>query len=316
MALFSYYQYLRSNVILVACTAMWLLWAFYSNPCATIEDTEDSAGMVKIVRLTTEKRDHYQIFFFQFDSLRQPAANGVTFTNNSVTIATHGSPNNLHYLPGLVERWTGPISVAVISNPAEFQMTLSFIHRLAECYPDISRRVRFQLAQPIHTSSNITVPSFFNRSIAISCRNIHESLQVQFNSTKNFAQTSLPFPNNFLRNLARSDAMTNYILSVDMDVLPSVGLYSQTAKFLKRLGGLKNLKKTALVLPIFESEEKGRDIPQAKRDLIVAIPQGAVRDYHILDCPKCHSPTNSSRWLAEVEVTIHTVGSIYMYALV
>lgn len=51
----------------------------------------------------------------------------------SVTYATQGDYKFLELLPNLVERWKGPISVAVFATGADFQVTIDSIAYLRNC---------------------------------------------------------------------------------------------------------------------------------------------------------------------------------------
>lgn len=58
----------------------------------------------------------------------------------SITYATHGDYSFLSNLPVLIERWQGPISVALYAPGFDFQVTLDSIAYLRTCEIDLIRK--------------------------------------------------------------------------------------------------------------------------------------------------------------------------------
>lgn len=236
-----------------------------------------------------DTRGSYQIYHSvsdETDNNRLP--------KDSVTMVTHCSPHNMHYLPALVERWRGPISLAVFTSSEDFQATLSVIHSFSSCFTDIQNHVQFHLVLPMDTVDRIRSLNL-TRRINIPCKNLNSHIKTHI-KTKNYALQGIPYPNNLLRNVGQLAARTNFVLTVDIDLLPSSVLFSQTLQFLKYESLTQSYKMTAYVLPVFELED-GKPVPKDKPEIVDAIRDGTVRQFYTEICYRCHSPTDYESWI-------------------
>lgn len=256
----------------------------------------------KAQRLSTPKINGKHLTYFRMDTsgsyqVYHSVLDGTTTKpppRDSVTIVTHCSSHNLHYLPALVERWKGPISVAVFSSVDDFHVSFSAIHSFIECFPDILSYVQFHLVLPMDRMERIRSLNFTLRT-EVPCNHLTGYLQ-QHLKTKNYALSEIPYPNNLLRNVARLGAKTNFILTVDVDILPNPGLYTKMLHFFNERNSDENLRQTAFVLPVFEVEES-KFIPENKDQLTAAISSGTVRQFYVEACFRCQSPTDYNYWL-------------------
>ena len=57
-----------------------------------------------------------------------------------VTLATQCSANHLHHVVMQIERWTGPISVAVFAPDEQASFATDAILSMGECWPEIKER--------------------------------------------------------------------------------------------------------------------------------------------------------------------------------
>ncbi|KAJ8032975.1 Beta-1,4-glucuronyltransferase 1 [Holothuria leucospilota] len=272
----------------------------FDIPLRKIMLSETPEDMELKISLDVERRGEYYVYHV----LRTPP-NPLPIVN-SVTYATECSSHNLRHLPSLVERWNGPVSLAIITSADDFLPTIKAINSLCDCYPAIREHVTFHVV--IHE----------DHASSISLRNIQNSYEVPCNQLikylfrnlkgKNFALEGITYPGNVLRNVASSHSTTNFILVADIDLSPSLGFYQQTVRFFKAKVTDETLTKTAFIVPTFEIEEINY-LPIDKEDLAVAVENGHARQFHNDTCLHCHKISDYDRWL-KLEASMYYVISL------
>lgn len=112
----------------------------------------------------------------------------------------------------------GPISVAVFAEDHELSEALWGIASLRHCYSAVRHNVSFQLVSPLPAGGHppLTVPP----DLLPPC----QSLVLEANQQKNNYAGNRRFPNNLLRNVARRGTSAEFVLVVDIDMLPSFNL--------------------------------------------------------------------------------------------
>jgi hypothetical protein len=146
-------------------------------------------------------------------------------TAHVVVLCTQLSLDRLHSLYDLQRHWLGPISAVL--------------------YVKESDNIQ---------DAEAHVMTFFKEKLPPNHRiNLHLMFSQVFTTPfhANF-DYDIAYPVNALRNLATMCAETEYVLSLDVDFVPSVGLYPFILKHAK---SLRNFNKTAFVLPAFEWEK-------------------------------------------------------------
>lgn len=109
-------------------------------------------------------------------------------------------------------------------------------------------------------------------------------------------QAGAHYPINYLRNVARSEAKTVYTLMLDVDFLPSPGMYRQLRQ---ELGGLAHdAQNSVLVVPAFETTDFIAVVPPSKADLQRRVTAGDFRPFRQKEWPKGHAATDYERWFA------------------
>ncbi|XP_038072767.1 beta-1,4-glucuronyltransferase 1-like [Patiria miniata] len=224
---------------------------------------------------------------------------------SDVTLITQCSVNNLYHLVDLVVRWQGPMSVAVFSVGPDISTFNNILFTLRECFPGIKENVTFHLVQPI-TEITETLSSSSAKALPFTklpCETILSSLKEQTfqatSQTKNYA-LQVPYPNNVLRNVARSGADSRFVFVIDIDMLPSAHLRTQFLHLSRSSIILQEeteySKRTAFVVPAFEIQ-KGEEVPRTKERLVLdAAMYGRIRPFYVEDCPHCHNHTDYHRW--------------------
>lgn len=130
---------------------------------------------------------------------------------------------------------------------------------------------------------------------------------------------NLTYPVNLLRNVARQNAPTHYVLASDSELYPSINMICLFFDMLRRNRWLINLDKPKVfVLPIFEVYSN-QTAPVTKTELVWHVSSslystslninilqveklktGLAVPFHQKVCPSCHSVPKSKEWLEAV----------------
>ena len=225
-----------------------------------------------------------------------------------VTLVTQGDVINARaFLPQLVERWQGPISLALFArNSSQVDASLEFIAQIRRCQELTRQYVSFHLVFPLVESrtpgsksrrknlKTISVSpsssSSTHRRDPKECQKFRDNIiksKRQLESNLNY--DNHVYPVNLLRNVARKRVMTEFSFVTDIDMLPSAGLRMKFQKFArdkqldKSEGG--DAKKSVFVVPAFES--KNGEAPRTKKELLNLIDKYQVRPFYFDLCWKC-----------------------------
>ena len=218
------------------------------------------------------------------------------FSDDDVSLVTQGNFFHLHHLDLLIRRWRGPISIAVYSEVDELPLAINFIHKLCECFPLISDLVTFHLVYPDEKFDPDVEETHQHFS---GCHNIKNELERLEKSHKNYDDSRRKFPNNLLRNVARRYSETEFILVLDIDMIPNLKLLSQWRKFSSSPEYRSLVRSTLLfVVPTYEVKEDLHEdnLPGDKRQLMQLIHHQDARPFYIEVCWKCQKSTNYSLW--------------------
>lgn len=214
----------------------------------------------------------------------------------SITYTTHADYTFLDNLETLLDRWRGPISIALHAPGTDFPLTLSTIHYLRECTsPLVPELVTFHIYFPSkHVPKQ--VPSFdkildehYNCSIPPPWVNSTPTSTYK-------AQKKLLYPVNVGRNIARESAQTHYILPSDIELYPSPGVIPDFLEMIHRQDSpLLHKHPKVFPLSIFELESN-MSLPNNKKELVSMLRNGSAIPFHKKVCPGCHNVPKSKEW--------------------
>ncbi|XP_069750239.1 beta-1,4-glucuronyltransferase 1 isoform X2 [Narcine bancroftii] len=222
-----------------------------------------------------------------------------------LALATHASANNLHHLPGLVRRWRAPISLALFSTAYDLAEALQALHLLSLHCPGVRDLVVVTLVTPAH----VAAPSRWAEGARDeawepgpgpeaepepdpACRRALGPVHRLSSRYANYGLANASYPGNLLRNAARRALPARYVAVIDVDMLPSAGLYRRLLGLVSGPGpGL-----TVYVLPALEMR-RSRRVPTDKSEVQRLYQVGEVRPFYAELCPRCQAPTNYSRWI-------------------
>ncbi|XP_073980276.1 beta-1,4-glucuronyltransferase 1-like isoform X2 [Rhodnius prolixus] len=187
----------------------------------------------------------------------------------------------------------GAISVAVYAEEKDVYEALWKIAHLQSCFQVFKENVTFSIVSPVPAKS--TTPSSLPTSVEDNICSFFREEHVQ-----NYAFTQR-YPNNLLRNVARRASSTEFVIVIDIDMMPSESLRQDFLLFATQKGLFKKnhiYDKTAFVVPAFEAKDN-IEPPLHKAQLISLVETGEIRPFYSQICSKCQALTNYEVWLNE-----------------
>lgn len=218
-----------------------------------------------------------------------------------MTYTTHADYTFLDNLLPLLERWRGPISIALHAPGTDFQNTLDSIMHLRDCTnPLVRELVTFHIY-----FSTKHVPKKVPRHDKLPTEPRNCSLPTAYlNSSgeKTYKmQKKLLYPVNVGRNIARESAQTHYIFPSDIELYPSLNLIQD---FLGMIGDnsvpLKRPNPKVFPVPLFEVPSN-QIVPETKTQLKEMLLNGTAFPFHKKLCPGCHNIPKFKEWQAANE---------------
>lgn len=177
------------------------------------------------------------------------------------------------YLHTVSHHWSGPISTVVYAaGDDELYLLQLYLTYLRRCYRTIRERVSFHLAIPKERAATHIRGIHLSDLAKYNCvkpeQTLNELLKQRTAETKKW-RIKYPYPQNFLRNVARKNCQTYFTFLTDVDIIVSANtnFAEQLDKFLRRTkcSNINNL--CAYVIPTYELDERVR-FPRNKTDLI------------------------------------------------
>lgn len=204
----------------------------------------------------------------------------------NVCLATQSSIEKIFSLVQVSHHWSAPISATVYAAGDDelylFQVYLSYLRR---CFKTIRERVSFHLAFPKDRSPTHINSLHLSDLLKYNCAKPEQTLnelmkQFRTADTKKW-RIKYPYPQNFLRNVARKNCQSGYVFLTDVDIIPSANLNfaEQLDTFLRKAKCSNNNQLCAYVVPTFELDERVR-FPRNKTDLIRLANKGLARPFH------------------------------------
>lgn len=212
--------------------------------------------------------------------------------DETLTVCSQSTANNLHYLTNLSQTWDGPISVTVFTHGHDTVIALYTIAYLHACFEQVKQSVSFHVVYPIlYPPSNIK--TILN--MEMHCDNVESLLT---NKSKVNYGDLLPYPHNVLRNIAVEYSSTSYILMIDIDMIPSHDLNRLFEQFIRRrsilAGNGRTEEKMVYVIPAFESQTHIGRIN--KESLLKEWDVNNIRPFYERVCWKCQKVTEYEKW--------------------
>ena len=95
-------------------------------------------------------------------------------------------------------------------------------------------------------------------------------------------RSPLEYPQNLMRNIAKSGCQTNFTFVPDVDMIPNAGLDLSLENFLMKE---QKCAKCAFVVPVYEISTKATHLPNNKTELVSYIKANMARQFHQVNDP-------------------------------
>lgn len=285
---------------------------------------EDRTQMLAAIRrsavLDSSGEFHIVNFLARSDSL----LGSRNHVRPDVTLVTQSTANHLHYLVTLSERWRGPLAVTVFAPRQHLALVVEVLVQLRRCVPALRYNASFHLVYPLNSpgshqpldvatsllpddaSSGGSAPANTGATSSTllggssSCDSLASRLQHSVPGPDNY-DLGVSYPVNLLRNVARRNALTEFVLVLDVDLLPNDGLHGQFVAFARenRLFVESHRDdKTVYVAPAFEVRD-GVPSPRDKASLLQRVEAMDARPFYLELCWKCQKHTDYEAWQRE-----------------
>nr|XP_022912217.1 beta-1,4-glucuronyltransferase 1-like [Onthophagus taurus] len=215
----------------------------------------------------------------------------------SITYTTQGDFTFLDNVQPLLERWKGPMSIALYAPGDDFNYTVESIHYLRDCTTNLIQNfVTFHVflkGQDLPKE----IPNFkkiFNTTY--NC-NIEPSFKsIKSNETYR-ALNNLTYPINVARNVAKESSQTYFVLASDIELYPSVNIIQNFLEMINRTQiTATNSNPAVFPLNVFEVKEDA-EIPKTKTELLEMLKKKKAINFHQKVCPACHRTPNYNEWI-------------------
>lgn len=217
----------------------------------------------------------------------------------TITLTAPGDYRFLDNVAPLVERWRGPVSIALYAPGHDFYTTLQAIAYVRQCENRlikdlVSFHVFFDINHvPIPRNETHILDTYtdtYNCSIPPPWETLTDLDMYKTNN-------SLLYPINTARNIAKLAARTYFQFPSDIELYPTRNFIQLFLNFVKNnLNLFGQDSKNVFVLPIFEIFED-QAVPENKTALQKMLKSNTAILFHQKMCALCHRVINGENWV-------------------
>ncbi len=214
----------------------------------------------------------------------------------SVTFTTHGDHRFLDNLVNIVNRWQGPVSVALYVPGTDFMPAVESIAYYRHCLPEVSADIRkfVSFSLYIHNAHMPAQKITSEQAIAIK-PNCKVNPMQKWSQQSYRSLSNLEYPINTGRNIAIEAATTHWILPADMELYPNPGLIQDFLDMVLKDDNENNNPRVYVLVP-FEIQE-GQTLPDTKPEVQKMMKDGTVFAFEERrQCRQCHHVPNWDEW--------------------
>eukprot|EP00095_Tigriopus_kingsejongensis_P002170 maker-scaffold1597_size34331-snap-gene-0.6 protein:Tk02170 transcript:maker-scaffold1597_size34331-snap-gene-0.6-mRNA-1 annotation:"n-acetyllactosaminide beta- -n-" len=223
--------------------------------------------------------------------------------NETITYTTHADPTFLDNLEPLLERWQGPVSLAIYAPGKDFQRSVESILFFRHCGP--SSLVKDWVSFHLFFSTDFLPPQAYQllkpedlTKQPVNCTQLADRAVGKLFQ----AEHKLDYPINVARNIAREMATTHFLFPSDIELYPSPGLIPDFLAMIQRNGPeLREAKNPRVFVNAIFEIEIGQELPSTKEELTRTYAQGMTQSFHNSICPTCHKIPGFYAWLKDLK---------------
>lgn len=243
-----------------------------------------------------------------FDSSRQfqshmfaiVADSWESISTGPLCLGSQTSVDRLHHVAELASTWSGPISISVFVPDTELSVASTYIRFLRYCLPAVANQVTFHLVYPTNHPGLLEDQDFGNTLLDCDQPKVilEQVIKYHTKTNKTSWREKNPYPQNLLRNIAKSGCQTNFTYIPDIDMVPGYSDMSRDLEdFLRRQEELVSVcLNCAYVIPTYEISPLANNLPRDKNDLVYFIKKGKARYFHKKVWKLNQQSSNLSKW--------------------
>lgn len=283
-----------------------------SESLAQRDADEDRSQMQAVIRRSSVLDSGGEFHIVNFLARADSLLGSRNHVRPDATLVTQTTVNHAHYLGPLSERWRGPMAVTVFALRRDLPLVVEVLVQMRRCMPALRFNTSFHLVYPLNsrgpqppdqepTVAGDQVPKAAAGHMfsSPSCDALPDQLR-SLRFPENYA-LGVSYPVNLLRNVARRNSQTEFVLVLDVDLLPNDGLHESFVDFARenRLFVESHRDdKTVYVAPAFEVRD-GVPSPRDKASLLQRVEAMDARPFYLELCWKCQKHTDYEAWQRE-----------------
>ncbi|KAG5684938.1 hypothetical protein PVAND_014146 [Polypedilum vanderplanki] len=222
---------------------------------------------------------------------------------DSITYVTHSDFTFLNNVVPLLQKWNGPLSLAIYAPGSDFTAALEGIFYLQNCHKRSYLVKKFTTFHLFFDESLLNVSQI--NHMPMKCSESKKYLEISQRQTFR-TKNKLSYPINTARNLARSASITHFVLVSDIELYPNPQFINE---FLEMIFNNENLinHKNVFVLPVFEIVQN-QELPNTKYELQQLYLDNKIHWFHKQICLSCHLIPFHELWLIHTkqQMQIHS----------
>jgi len=218
------------------------------------------------------------------------------------------SVDRLYELDELVSGWAGPLSISVFTPERELSVAFKFINYMRGCKENVAKQVSFHFGYPVeHQGVEYDKSVSEVVTSSMDCSSPKQVLKSLLETVRGpevmMWRESYPYPQNWLRNLAKSGCQTNYTYIPDIDMIPGYStMYQDLEEFLAHQDKLETpCDKCAYVIPTYEISDEVKTLPANKTNLVELVKDKKARQFHQAVYSINQKSSDLKRWEKIVE---------------
>jgi len=206
-------------------------------------------------------------------------------SQNKICLGTQTSVDRLYHLVDILKGWSGPLSLALFVPDIELAIAKRYISYLTKCFTNIDQQVSFHVVVPVDhpgVYSYYPFDEFNSEQLLLDCKEHKQYLkQLLSYRTEDMMKwrTSYSYPQNLLRNVAKSGCQTEFTYVPDIDMVLPAGMDDRLEAVMSTQE-VSDCEKCAYVIPTYEISDSLKTFPTSKVELLELVKNKTARAFH------------------------------------